>query len=1335
MIQDVNIRGDTSRQAISTLRGYAYQLYESALAWTALAEHEFLFLEVAEDYAVATADAINAVQVKATSASITLNSSDAVETINAFFKLSKENPEKRVVLQHLTTAKIGSERNNADRILGRPGLEYWIAVQSGEDVEPLRERLLGLKLSQDATDFLRKSSAREITDNFIRRIEWLSGARSLETLRRDLANRLVYIGEKKDVSSTLCDSMVDPLLSRMLILASTPGSRRLGRADFIRFFDKASRVNLPVSAVEAMMNAVRPPTASSQSFVSTVAILRPAGSLDPTKFAVRSDLTGKIRQAVKDYSFAWLYGATDTGKSSLSKLMAYESSPVWYLLSLRSLDGRETAEALYRASSQIAIERPRLVVLDDLGSLGGRLEKDALANLVETVRKSSTTTIVTSNFEPPRGLLSSLGDESEIAVRVGNLSEGEVAAFIRENNGNPELWARYIFLATGSGHPLLVDAMVRGLRAHNWSTDELSHLSAILGKNQDIEGVKSEVRARMFSELRQDDSTLLVRLSFILGTFKRETAIFLGEFDPAVNLPGKAFDGLRGAWIEEESNDRFRLSSLVSNAGGQTVGPNASAKIHHALGDYYTRDLHLDADRFQDIILHGMAGKNEKALIAACIGVMIARPEDLECIASYNIGAGGFRTDQPIYSENPKVSLFLRIAQVLLLAAIKDSRRYPKALAAFEREFAQQSNDDMKDHSHYIVYTKSLLIPGFVELVDDLAQFTLTAADRADEGDFALTPTELQTIGTVSTVAEFLQFMFAYQLSQIKEVATLHRVMRNLMAKTKEQRQFLLKAFESAHFEKELIIKSTWARLDESVRAVTEGDANAFADLARDLAAAEEPDFATAAFESAAVIFDEYLADSDRAIVCVEEAIATLGDSWSLKRTLSRLYFHKKEYQCQLVLGVPLVENFAGSSTEAAFFFRELAIGSSCLKLHCQAKELYKDAFRHLDSDPLKPKPYPMAAGLLADAAIEAHWLGDDAEAIRLFEVALRMADDLDPEASLQAAAVIRLMAHSVVWLMLDIRGDMTNVPKHAMIPGANSNPQPHLDLKGAIALPLDYVWYVLADAAASAGVDSEIVHTLLSPDWDDRAVLTSEITLLVTIASSAERRLSEAEYLTRLPRAIDARVYLEANAGSMVPIAVSPRIRVPKSGAVEFELQRKNFARQIMAFALRLAFRVSPAAAASFVVDANMLERPLVTNEMAVAFIGGIVSVKSDEVALSGTIGSVIGALAEGQMLSAEDLMIACLRLFELLENEYSEPDVIARSITWALQQWKSAVKIQAFQLSSPRLAEQAVDEFERQAGDNIGDIAELILAMTPFVRVNIGDDYKSWLRQVSAR
>lgn len=49
-------RDDPKRQAIASLRGYAYQLHQSLAAWIALPEDATLHLEIAEDYATVVRD-------------------------------------------------------------------------------------------------------------------------------------------------------------------------------------------------------------------------------------------------------------------------------------------------------------------------------------------------------------------------------------------------------------------------------------------------------------------------------------------------------------------------------------------------------------------------------------------------------------------------------------------------------------------------------------------------------------------------------------------------------------------------------------------------------------------------------------------------------------------------------------------------------------------------------------------------------------------------------------------------------------------------------------------------------------------------------------------------------------------------------------------------------------------------------------------------------------------------------------------------------------------------------------------------------------------------------
>jgi hypothetical protein len=90
--------GDPAAQAIASLRGYAYQLYASGLAWLDLRQGEELYLEVAQDYAVAAGDALRAVQVKDTSAKVTINSKNIRDALDAFVDLVARNPGRKTKL-------------------------------------------------------------------------------------------------------------------------------------------------------------------------------------------------------------------------------------------------------------------------------------------------------------------------------------------------------------------------------------------------------------------------------------------------------------------------------------------------------------------------------------------------------------------------------------------------------------------------------------------------------------------------------------------------------------------------------------------------------------------------------------------------------------------------------------------------------------------------------------------------------------------------------------------------------------------------------------------------------------------------------------------------------------------------------------------------------------------------------------------------------------------------------------------------------------------------------------------------------------------------------------
>lgn len=153
---DVVPEAEVARQAVGSLRGYAYQTVAAALAWLDIDERGQLYLEVAEDYAIVAKQALSAVQVRDTegSGSVTLNSVNIRDAIAAFVDLVGRNPNVSVDLRYFTTSVIGTEQAIVDRPAGIAGLEYWRKAASRADPSPLRAILESEKFPEPVRAFV-----------------------------------------------------------------------------------------------------------------------------------------------------------------------------------------------------------------------------------------------------------------------------------------------------------------------------------------------------------------------------------------------------------------------------------------------------------------------------------------------------------------------------------------------------------------------------------------------------------------------------------------------------------------------------------------------------------------------------------------------------------------------------------------------------------------------------------------------------------------------------------------------------------------------------------------------------------------------------------------------------------------------------------------------------------------------------------------------------------------------------------------------------------------------------------------------------------------------------
>ncbi|MDE0157454.1 MAG: dsDNA nuclease domain-containing protein [Gammaproteobacteria bacterium] len=183
-------RGDPSREAIASLRGYVYQIYQSALAWTELKDDELLYLEVAEDFAVVAEGALKAVQVKNTAGRVTINSEDIIATIESFVELQEKNPSLKVTLRYLTTSAITKEKNRDHRIGDAPTLDAWRNLAKAGELSGLRQVLDKSKLSKKSKDFVKSLDDKGLRERFLKRIHFDCGAPDPDLITRRINSRI-----------------------------------------------------------------------------------------------------------------------------------------------------------------------------------------------------------------------------------------------------------------------------------------------------------------------------------------------------------------------------------------------------------------------------------------------------------------------------------------------------------------------------------------------------------------------------------------------------------------------------------------------------------------------------------------------------------------------------------------------------------------------------------------------------------------------------------------------------------------------------------------------------------------------------------------------------------------------------------------------------------------------------------------------------------------------------------------------------------------------------------------------------------------------------------------
>lgn len=1088
------------RQAVDSLRGYVYQIYQSLASWIGIKEDEVLLLEVAEDFAVHAKGALTATQVKDTGGSVTLRTKSVSATIKALWDFQEANPDKTVYLNYLTTANIGKEKKLRFPD-GHTGLTYWrVAAREGADVEPLRQALLTLRVPSKIKTFIKGAAPGQLREKLLRRIKWICGREDIEVLEKTILDQLIYRGEKRNVTPSDCERVRNSLVTEILRTIVKKSGRRLNRADFLRAFEKASSVSMPFSSIRKYMEAM--PGIAGQF----------SGDLDSTTHRVMSvseiPLSSRIvdRNELVTGLFAetgqsgalWLHGSSGVGKTVLARFVARRSEREWLLVQLRDCSSDDLGYRLHRALGAVSSGDIGGVILDDFPTRHAHTARLRLSMLVREVHRMDGAVIITASKPPSPNLEDCLGGHCPFVLAVPYLSQEEVAELVESGGGDPARWASVIYTFCWCGHPQLVQARISGLMDRKWPKKELlAGIHPLGGTAKEVDSERDAIRERLISELSENARELLCRLTLIVGNFDRDLAITVGEINPGIERPGEAFDILLGPWIETHASDRFKASPLVSDAGIKTLSKDMQSDVHKGIVDQLLKRHPFPGDLLGQLLSHALLSRHKAGLMWLSMAVYHTRHEHRAVISEhlFMLPLLGSDEQKPLFPENPYLSAVLRMAQfnvatwgnrMDLLPMI--SERLIVEVRALDNEEARASFLPLAIITVLMEQALSISPKNWIPLLAELEEVL------SDEGEIARLVRAYDPGKYGMPDLPLPQFLFAVRADSARSINELAELFSELDNMESERRTTLLASLNEIPSGKRLMIDAAW--LGESTAGKMDGVAAAekYRQLGEIAERWGEKDVAVECECARSVMLDEYADDSEGALAVLDEAEKRFSHHVRLIRQRASVHYRRGDHRTALATIEQIADVIPKEDhVDRAFALREAGISAAKTQDFEKASQYFSEACEAASAG--TDNIWPMAVGLKGDWAVAEFQLGKKSEAVNLMHQALVDAEQIDSNAGKNEKYCRLVLGAVIVWMQKQVSDQAVPISGVAIFPGCCSNPNPPDEFLKLESRPFLAWWYQLATLEAMLKTDCGILDEL-KKRTDTQRILLGELLL-----------------------------------------------------------------------------------------------------------------------------------------------------------------------------------------------------------------------------------------------
>lgn len=1062
---------DPRRDAAPAVRGFDYQAHQTVLAWMNLTDDELLFIERGEDLDVERGDRVEAIQVKdLTSAPITLRSPSAVEAINNCWRHGQRNKTRAVCIRFATTASAGIER-------GEPfgpdvkGLHHWSDVARGADIAPLRSLLQTLSLDADLLAFVTSASDEELRDRMVNRLHWDMGQPDITGLQQAIGDQLLCDGDRQGVDAATARKALPHLITHVLTLMGSQGERRLTRPSYILERDSVWQESMPRGEAQRLRQLAAQPamnlaTAYPQVLTTPDPLLAEA--------VARPALVARLVAAVQHRDVLFLVGSTGFGKTTLARLVCDALGGQWGWLSVRATQPEQTSQLLRRASFEMLGKAElRGVVLDDLRLGFESPFASALAGLRFGLAAERRPIVVTSDLPPSADLLGKLHLTGASVVDVPPFDEAEVADLL-DRMGMPTSRAptvpRIVALTT-RGHPQLVHARARALRAKAW---EVGSEAELLMAAPDLDAVKADARRRLFNELPDNDCRQLAyRLSLVLGSFTRDVAMQLASLPSAARFPGEALDMLIGPWVETVADGRLRVSPLLEGAAKDVLQQSEVKRVDEALSLRFLRSGSITQYDVSTALMHAFRGASEQALLIWAQ------------IIIENSDKGGTRFGDALFwfagmQLEPGTRLFaggavcdfmLRLAQHRV-ALSSGRNEWVPPIAERLLEAVPQDTPDAE-----LMALLAVLGDPRVPLPPDLFGASLVRfAELWAAPKGRVVPAEIAgSITGTGPLAGLVppQAWLHLAATHAQTPLAMARLFTRMDRAAAPGRALLLETFAKDPHLASSLVGASWYRDEPAIRADPMAADEQLDQMARLGRSWGLPRLVAASYVARSVLADELADQPDRATLLVDEAVRELGASGELLYQQMKIRYRRKQYADASTLAPRIVAVEADlPEVERVFFNRMAGVTFARLDYWAAAQRYFSSAAAHAAAlQTLKP----MEIGLRADAALACWRNGHLEESLAMFGDVLDQLQASDPDDTVPYRWVRASAMHCMFWINAKLNGSVLRTMNEPPA-GVCSDPERGEAAEQLAPKSLPAAWALLATIEAIAGEGNDIM-------------------------------------------------------------------------------------------------------------------------------------------------------------------------------------------------------------------------------------------------------------------